>query len=48
MELPSAKERLTVIDKLWNKTEEFLVVVEPGTIAGFRVSFTISNLKNVN
>ncbi|ODN04716.1 Methyltransferase-like protein 17, mitochondrial, partial [Orchesella cincta] len=36
MELPSAKDRLQTIDKLWNKTEQYLVVVEPGTKAGFR------------
>ncbi|CAL8096352.1 unnamed protein product [Orchesella dallaii] len=36
MELPSARERLQTIDKLWNKTEEYLVIVESGTRAGFR------------
>lgn len=37
MELPSATARLETVDKLWNKTQEYLVLVESGTKAGFTV-----------
>ncbi|XP_052745974.1 methyltransferase-like protein 17, mitochondrial [Bicyclus anynana] len=36
-EMPSMQSRLETIQKLWNKTEDFLIVVEQGTNAGFRV-----------
>ncbi|XP_026749253.1 methyltransferase-like protein 17, mitochondrial [Galleria mellonella] len=36
-EMPSMKTRLETIQKLWNKTEDFLIVVEHGTNAGFRI-----------
>ncbi|XP_050359605.1 methyltransferase-like protein 17, mitochondrial [Nymphalis io] len=36
-ELPNMKSRLETIQKLWNKTENFLIIVEHGTNAGFRV-----------
>ncbi|XP_072941331.1 ribosome assembly protein METTL17, mitochondrial [Epargyreus clarus] len=36
-EMPSMKSRLETIQKLWNKTEDFLIVVEQGTNAGFQV-----------
>ncbi|CAG4959154.1 unnamed protein product [Colias eurytheme] len=36
-ELPSMKSRLETIQKLWNKTEDFLILIEQGTNAGFRV-----------
>ncbi|XP_065223108.1 methyltransferase-like protein 17, mitochondrial [Planococcus citri] len=36
-ELPSAEIRLKTLSKLWNKTEDFLVIVEPGTKAGFQL-----------
>lgn len=35
-ELPSMKSRLETIQKLWNKTEDFLIIIEHGTNAGFR------------
>jgi len=38
MELPSFKARLQVIDILWKKTKDYLVIVESGTNAGFKVS----------
>ncbi|VVC87207.1 methyltransferase-like protein 17, mitochondrial [Leptidea sinapis] len=36
-ELPSMKSRLETIQTLWNKTEDFLIIVEQGTNAGFQV-----------
>ncbi|XP_068626008.1 ribosome assembly protein METTL17, mitochondrial [Battus philenor] len=36
-ELPSMKSRLETIQKLWNKTEDFLIIVEQGTNAGFHI-----------
>ncbi|XP_045530500.1 methyltransferase-like protein 17, mitochondrial [Pieris brassicae] len=36
-ELPSMKSRLETIQKLWNKTEDFLIIVEQGTNAGFQI-----------
>lgn len=36
-ELPSMKSRLETIQKLWNKTEDYLIIVEQGTNAGFQV-----------
>lgn len=35
MELPSLKERLRVIDILWQKTTDTLVVIENGSFAGY-------------
>ncbi|XP_050311793.1 methyltransferase-like protein 17, mitochondrial [Anthonomus grandis grandis] len=37
MELPSMETRLDTILNLWNKTQKYLVVVEQGTNAGFKV-----------
>ncbi|CAH0730633.1 unnamed protein product, partial [Brenthis ino] len=36
-EMPSIKSRLETIQKLWNKTEDFLIIVEHGSNAGFQV-----------
>ncbi|KAL0852782.1 hypothetical protein ABMA27_012589 [Loxostege sticticalis] len=36
-EMPSMKSRLETIQKLWNKTEDYLIIVEQGTNAGFKV-----------
>lgn len=36
-ELPSIKSRLETIQKLWNKTEDFLIIVEHGSNAGFQI-----------
>lgn len=36
-ELPSLKARLQTILNLWNKTEKYLIVVEQGTNAGFKI-----------
>jgi ribosomal protein RSM22 (predicted rRNA methylase) len=44
MELPSARTRLETIMNLWNKTNKYLVIVERGTNAGFRVSVWLNNL----
>ncbi|CAH0545682.1 unnamed protein product [Brassicogethes aeneus] len=37
LELPSLEARLKTILNLWNKTEKYLVIVEQGTNAGFKV-----------
>lgn len=42
LELPSLKDRLQTIVNLWNKTERYLVIVEQGTNAGFKVIFNSS------
>lgn len=36
-ELPDMKSRLETIQKLWNKTEDYLIIIEQGTFAGFTV-----------
>ncbi|XP_054012169.1 methyltransferase-like protein 17, mitochondrial [Hylaeus anthracinus] len=36
-ELPDQKSRLEVIAKLWEKTENYLIIVEQGTRAGFTI-----------
>ncbi|CAH2062443.1 unnamed protein product, partial [Iphiclides podalirius] len=36
-EMPDMKSRLETIQKLWNKTENFLIIVEQGTNAGFQI-----------
>lgn len=36
-EMPSMKSRLETIQKLWNKTEDFLIIVEYGSNAGFSI-----------
>ncbi|CAG9574135.1 unnamed protein product [Danaus chrysippus] len=36
-EMPDMKSRLETIQKLWNKTEDFLIIVEHGSNAGFRI-----------
>lgn len=36
-ELPNMKSRLETIQKLWNKTEDFLIIVEHGSNAGFQI-----------
>ncbi|PNF28864.1 hypothetical protein B7P43_G04416 [Cryptotermes secundus] len=38
LELPSARTRLETILNLWNKTNRYLVIVEQGTNAGFKVT----------
>lgn len=37
MELPSMKSRIETIQKLWNKTEDYLIIIEQGTNAGFQI-----------
>ncbi|ENN79731.1 methyltransferase-like protein 17, mitochondrial [Dendroctonus ponderosae] len=37
MELPSLENRLEVALNLWNKTHKYLVIVEQGTYAGFKI-----------
>lgn len=37
LELPSFQMRMETILRLWNKTSKYLVVVEQGTNAGFKV-----------
>lgn len=37
LEMPNMKTRLETIQKLWNKTENFLIIVEQGTNAGFKI-----------
>ncbi|KAK1121564.1 hypothetical protein K0M31_010359 [Melipona bicolor] len=37
LELPSQISRLETILKLWQKTEQYLIIIEQGTNAGFRV-----------
>lgn len=37
MELPTMEMRLETILNLWNKTQRYLVVVEQGTNAGFKI-----------
>lgn len=39
LDLPSQETRLKTISNLWSKTQDFLVLVEKGTSAGFKVSF---------
>lgn len=36
-ELPDMKSRLETIQKLWNKTEDYLIIIEQGSNAGFQV-----------
>nr|XP_021198259.2 methyltransferase-like protein 17, mitochondrial [Helicoverpa armigera] len=36
-ELPSMQSRLETIQKLWNKTEDYLIIVEHGSNAGFKI-----------
>uniref|UniRef100_A0A023F790 Putative mitochondrial/ ribosome small subunit component n=1 Tax=Triatoma infestans TaxID=30076 RepID=A0A023F790_TRIIF len=37
MELPSTETRLETLAKLWSKTNKYLVLIEQGTTAGFKV-----------
>ncbi|XP_066254248.1 ribosome assembly protein METTL17, mitochondrial [Euwallacea similis] len=37
LELPSAESRLETVLNLWNKTHQYLIIVEQGTNAGFKV-----------
>ncbi|XP_063836951.1 methyltransferase-like protein 17, mitochondrial [Ostrinia nubilalis] len=36
-EMPNMKSRLETIQKLWSKTEDYLIIVEQGTNAGFKI-----------
>ncbi|XP_075989160.1 ribosome assembly protein METTL17, mitochondrial [Anticarsia gemmatalis] len=36
-EMPSMQARLETIQKLWNKTEDYLVIIEHGSNAGFKI-----------
>nr|CAD7616716.1 unnamed protein product [Timema genevievae] len=50
-ELPSSESRLETILALWNKTQAYLVIVEQGTNAGFKIvnearDFILYNSKN--
>ncbi|XP_076622123.1 ribosome assembly protein METTL17, mitochondrial isoform X2 [Colletes latitarsis] len=53
LELPNQKSRLEVILKLWQKTENYLIFVELGTKAGFKIvnearDFILSYSKNTS
>lgn len=37
LELPDAKTRLETLQSLWNKCDRYLVIIEQGTRAGFRL-----------
>lgn len=37
LELPSAQSRMETILKLWNKTQNYLIIVEHGTQGGFQI-----------
>lgn len=37
LELPSFKERVEAVSRMWSKTEKYLVIVEDGTNAGYKV-----------
>lgn len=37
LEMPSFSARIETILKLWNKTQKYLIIVENGTNAGFKV-----------
>jgi len=39
-ELPGMESRIETILKLWTKTENYLVIVEEGTNAGFKVGMS--------
>lgn len=41
MELPSQQTRLDTLLNLWQKTEDFLIVIEQGTKPGFKVSLQV-------
>lgn len=36
-EMPNMKSRLETIQKLWNKTEDYMIIVEQGSNAGFKI-----------
>lgn len=40
-ELSGMESRLETILKLWTKTENYLIIVEEGTNAGFKVSISV-------
>jgi hypothetical protein len=42
LELPSARSRLETIISLWNKTNKYLIIVEQGTNAGFKVRIGVN------
>mgnify|MGYP004582824023 CR=1 FL=1 len=42
LELPNQISRLETILKLWQKTEQYLIIIEQGTNAGFGVSYIYS------
>lgn len=44
MELPSQRSRVQVIENLWNKTQDLLVLVERGTVSGFATILEARNL----
>ncbi|XP_043248160.1 methyltransferase-like protein 17, mitochondrial [Colletes gigas] len=53
LELPDQKSRLEVILKLWQKTENYLIFVEQGTKAGFKIvnearDFVLNYSKNTS
>lgn len=37
LDLPSAQSRMDVLHNLWRKTRKYLVILEPGSNAGFEV-----------
>lgn len=41
MELPSLKSRMEAIANLWRKTTKYLIIVEQGSYAGFKVNSDI-------
>lgn len=44
MELPNQRSRVQVVENLWNKTQDLLVLVEHGSSAGFRTILEARNL----
>jgi ribosomal protein RSM22 (predicted rRNA methylase) len=42
--MPDAKNRIHVIENLWHKTQDMLVIVEHGTRAGFAAVLEARNL----
>lgn len=44
MELPNQRSRVQVVENLWNKTQDLLILVETGSVAGFATILEARNL----
>lgn len=44
LELPSRQSRIHAIESLWHKTQDLLVIIEYGTLAGFKMVLEARNL----